>query len=254
MRLREPPPLPIDDYAIYLDLDGVAADYDGGIRRQGFKPDPTKKNDLNRSGSNDPFKRAMYEAIKGTAFYRDLPLLPGAARLYRAIQRANPIILTAAPKFGASEEDYYLNPHWLGAAYHKRWWVENRLLPEALPVEVEKWGQKSWVQEDHIAIEDERFICTTSARKQEFIYRKHSDHQILIDDRRDNCVRWARAGGIAILHVDADTTIDTLTVYSLGGSAGVRARFKTVAGGGLIAGLDDVRTWDELDAAADRND
>ena len=52
----------------------------------------------------------------------------------------------------------------------------------------------------------------------------------------------------------ADTTIDTLTVYSLGGSAGVRARFKTVAGGGLIAGLDDVRTWDELDAAADRND
>lgn len=250
---RELPPLPLEDYAIYLDLDGVKADYDAGIRRLGFAPDPAKKNTLNRSGTQDPFKRAMYDAIQGTDFYRTLPLMPGAVKLYRAVQLAKPIILTAAPKFGASEDDYHLNPHWLGAAYHKRWWVENRLLPEALPYTVEKWGKLTTLHEDCIPIEDERFICTTSARKQEFIGRKHSDHQILIDDRRDNCVRWARAGGIAILHVDADTTIESLQDY-LDGEQVLTNRFAVAPGGGLIAGLDDIRTWAELDSAADRND
>jgi hypothetical protein len=47
----------LHEWAVYLDLDGVFADYDAGIRRLGFEPDPAKKNELNRSGSNDPFKR-----------------------------------------------------------------------------------------------------------------------------------------------------------------------------------------------------
>lgn len=251
--LRERPPLPLDDYAIYLDLDGVLADYDAGIRRLGLIPDPTKKNDLNRSGTKDPFKRKMYEAIQGTDFYRSLPLMGGAVELYRAVRLANPIILTAAPKFGGTEEDYFVNPYWLGAAYHKRVWVEHVLLPQALPRRVERWGKMTDVHDDRIAIEDERFICTTSARKQEFMWRRHSDHQILIDDRRDNCVRWARSGGIAILHTQATTTILALEDYVAGGDT-LRERFTLVPGGGLIAGLTDVRTWDELEAAADRND
>jgi hypothetical protein len=199
-------------YAIYLDLDGVMADYDAGIRRLGFKPGRVHEERLNRSGTDDPFKRSMYEAIRGTDFYRALPFMPGALDLYRAVASADPIILTAAPKFGATEDDYHLNPHWLGAAYHKRAWVEERLLPAALPGGGSIWD--TWRSgHSRISLTDERFICTTSVRKQQFINRKHSDHQILIDDRRDNCVRWARAGGVAILHTDAATTRTALFHY-----------------------------------------
>lgn len=216
-------------------------------------PDPKKKNVYNRSGSDDPFKRTMYDAIQGTDFFRTLPLLPGAVEIYQAVKDANPIILTAAPKFGATEDNYHQNPHWLGAAYHKRWWVEHILLPQALPYKDVAWGMERTNYHDSISIPDERFICTTSFRKQEFIGRKHSDHQILIDDRRDNCVRWARAGGVAILHTNPRLTLAAIAAYRAGGDA-VRDAFTLVPFGGLIAGLGpDVRTWAELEAAADRN-
>jgi|GEM_PF-4255815 len=236
------------DYAIYLDLDGVLADYDAGIRKLGFNPDPAKKNELNRSGSKDPFKRTMYEAIRGTDFYRYLPIMPGSLDLLRAVSDAGPIILTAAPKFGATENDYFLNPHWLGAAYHKRVWVEERLLPEAFPNRVRGFAPGGWRDSvpDRIAIPDERFICTTSARKQEFIGRKHSEHQLLIDDRRDNCIRWAAAGGAAILHTDPKFTLHFLEGYQNENIR--RAAFTLVPGGGLIAGLTDIRTHAEMEA------
>jgi hypothetical protein len=244
----------MEDYAIYLDMDGVVADYDAGIRALGFEPDPKKKNALNRSGSNDPFKRTMYDAIKGTEFYRNLPFQAGALELYAAIATAKPIILTASPKFGASEDDYFLNPYWLGASYHKRTWIEEHLLPHAQVRHHLKGtdGSKIAVLNDRIPIADERFICTTSSRKQEFIGRKHSDHQILIDDRRDNCVRWARAGGTAIMHTSAGETIGMLDAYREGGAA-LKAVFTIVPFGGMVGGLNDARTWAELEAAADGN-
>lgn len=231
-------------YAIYLDLDGVMADYDAGIRSLGFKPDPAKKIDLNRSGTDNPFKRSMYEAIRGTDFYRALPFMPGALDLYRAVAPAEPIILTAAPKFGATEDDHHLNPHWLGAAYHKRAWVEERLLPAALPGEGSIWD--TWRPgHSRVPLADERFICTTSVRKQQFINRKHSDHQILIDDRRDNCVRWARAGGVAILHTSAEDSIEAVERWQNGRWRDSFQQVPTYAFG-FIHGLDDLRTWEEV--------
>lgn len=195
----------MSELVIYLDLDGVMADYDAGIRALGFKPDPTKKNELNRSGSKDPFKRQMYEAIKGTDFYRALPFMPGAIDLYREIRAYSPIILTAAPKFDATEENYYLNPHWLGASYHKRHWVEHKLLPHV--------ANAHDLRGVRIPIPDDQFICTTSARKFEFMHRRRGEHQVLIDDRVDNCRWWEEAGGHAILHCDAAQTIHLLNEY-----------------------------------------
>jgi hypothetical protein len=248
----------LHEWAVYLDLDGVMADYDAGIRRLGFAPDPAKKNLLNRSGSKDPFKRTMYEAIQGTDFYARLPFMPGAIELYQHVKDSNPIILTASPKFGATEDDYYLNPYWLGAAYHKRCWVENYLLPEALPEQYIAWGMALTRRRDRIAIEDERFICTTGSRKEEFIGRKHGAYQLLIDDRRDNCVRWARAGGVAIAHTDAKSTIEAIDVLRFGEPAEVRERFRllnadaSIRDGYMVAGLDDLRTWAEIETLAQK--
>jgi len=187
-------PLRLEDCVVYFDLDGVMADYDAGIRAKGFNIDPSVKNDLNRSGTDNPLKREMYEAIKGTNFYGNIPIMPGAKLLWDYVrERTDPIVLTAAPKFGATEDDYYLNPYWCGAAYFKRRWVNKNLFDPSIP-----------------PIADENFICTTSKRKHEFMHRRHSDHQILIDDRIDNCKNWVEAGGIAILHESADKTLKLL--------------------------------------------
>lgn len=183
------------EFSVAFDLDGVCADYTAGVRALGFNPDETLARQLNRSGTDNPIKRQMYDAIQGTNFYANLPVLEGAVALWNQCARARPIIITAAPKFGASEDDYYVNPYWLGAAYHKRWWVEHTFLPQC-----EEAGRRPRNFVERIAIADDRFVCTTSARKPQFMGRKVGPHQILIDDREQNVAAWATAGGIAIHH------------------------------------------------------
>jgi hypothetical protein len=199
----------LKEFAIYLDLDGVLANYDSGMIDFGFDVDPSLKKSLNQSGTGHPLKRQMYERVKGTAFYRHLPLMSGAVELYRACYDAEPIILTASPKFGAGEDDYYVNPYWLGAAYHKRVWVETRLLPQVVGLDELTFSFPS-----RVPIPDERFICTTSAQKWKFMHRKHSAHQILIDDRIANVTAWAKAGGVGILHLSAEQSIAALEEYA----------------------------------------
>lgn len=245
------------DYAVYLDADGVIAAYDHGMTGRGFDVDPTLKASFNHSGTSHPLKRQMYESVKGTDFYRKLPLMPDAVELYLAVYDSSPIILTAAPKFGATEDDYFLNPFWLGAAHHKRVWVEETLLPA---VELERaqarWDRTTPISDFYasntdfyaaldglqkaqnckrVAIPDERFVCTTSARKHEFMHRKHSDTQILIDDRIANVTAWAEHGGIGVLHLSAKLSIEALAELSHVRELGVDGqRWKAFAGDGLL--------------------
>lgn len=189
------------DFALYCDLDGVFADYATGIERLGFKIDRSLRSELNRSGTGHPLKRKMHEAIQGTNFYYQLPIMPDAAEFYRDFAVVEPVILTASPKFGATEDDYFFNPHWLGALYHKRRWMEEVFLPEALWYE--GIGHGRMLVKRHparAALPDERYICTISARKQDFIQRKPHEKQVLVDDRPVNCQNWTNAGGFAICH------------------------------------------------------
>lgn len=200
-------------FSINIDLDGVLADYVAGIQQLGFEIDPS----LNRSshllpGSGSERKRQMYDAVKGTTFYATLPLMVGAATLYNEARKLDPnlIILTAAPKFGAGEEDYHINPYWLGAAYHKRGWVERVLLPAAAAERQNLWAKLFEPVVTRYHIPDERFICTTSARKHNFMHRKHAANQVLVDDRPDNINPWIAAGGIGILHTSVEDSIKQL--------------------------------------------
>lgn len=203
-------------FSLHWDLDGVLADYS-----QGFANDhPEHKLDpaLNRSshllpGSGSEKKRQAYELIKGTDFYARLPLMPGAVELYVEGLKydPDPIILTAAPKFGGTEDDFHVNPYWLGAAFHKRNWVETILLKEVALAQAEELDEVvAAARLDRVRIADDRFICTISARKWHYMHRKHSEHQILIDDRPDNIDAWIENGGTGILFTDAASTIDKL--------------------------------------------
>ena len=216
--------------------------------RLGYSVDPALGRDLNRSGTSHPLKREMYEKIKGTLFYRHLPLQEGAVALYRAAAKLmepsgrDPIILTAAPKFGATEDDFHVNPYWLGAAYQKRGWVENILLPAVkfnFPESyINAYAQAGGVGQS-VPIADENFICTTSVRKFEFMHRLHGAHQVLVDDRIANVTAWAEAGGIGIFHRSAEESIQALELMadSLGkGEALDPAVFKPVGKGFLYTG------------------
>lgn len=194
----------MSDLVFYVDLDGVMADYGAGMTALGYHIDPTLGRQLNQSGTSHPLKREMYERIRGTEFYRNLPLMKGAVEIFNAIADLDPIILTAAPKFGSTEDDFHVNPHWLGAAYHKRHWVEHTLLPACFLAQcearVEIGSFVTWAKPERLPIPDDHFICTSSARKQEFMHRKHAPVQVLIDDRIANCMAWYEAGGLAIHH------------------------------------------------------
>ena len=195
-------------YSISWDLDGVLADYSTGIEKFGFKVDRTVKLDLNRSGTGHPLKREMYEAIKGTDFYENLPIMPGAVALFKETLRLDPdpIIVTAAPKFGATEEDYFHNCYWQGAAYAKRRWMEEVFLPKVHTHFVRGHLGPREVEPDRVPIKDLHFVCTTSARKWHHLHRKHGKHQVLIDDRIANVTTWAENGGCGLLHISPDLT------------------------------------------------
>lgn len=231
------------DFVIYLDLDGVMADYAAGMVRLGYSVDPALGRDLNRSGTSHPLKREMYEKIKGTDFYRHLPLQEGAVALYRAaaklmqVSARSPVILTAAPKFGSTEDDFHVNPFWLGAAYHKRGWVETILLPSVQRGYPESY-MNAYAQSGGVghrdAIADENFICTTSARKFEFMHRLHGAHQVLVDDRIANVTAWAEAGGIGVFHRTSAESVAVLE--ALGAKGGPLDSFHRVGQGFLYTG------------------
>lgn len=203
----------LKDFAIHVDMDGVLADFDEGIRRLGFKPDPLFNQSSHAMDDEAVlWKQGMYDTIQGTNFFETLPFMPGAVDLWKAVAEADPIVLTASPKFGATDDNYLTHPFFQGAAYAKRRWIEETLLAEVHKVPYSMNDRDGYVR-NRVRIKDEHFICTTSSRKQEFMHRKHSDHQILIDDRVANCDTWAAHGGFAILHKDVEDTIARLRFY-----------------------------------------
>lgn len=180
--------------AIYLDLDGVLADFDAGLRALGIEPAA----ELNRSRDAMPEemrqrKEAIYERIAATRFYEDLPLMPGAEALWQAVVDLEPIILTAAPSY------YRDRPGnaFAAAAQQKFRWVRARL------------GD----------VPPERFVCTTSGRKQSFLGLVDGTPQVLVDDREANVERWRQAGGLGILHLDSEATIESLKAIRANGVA-----------------------------------
>ena len=99
---------------LYLDLDGVMADFDAHF--------PAVFGLDHRSMADD----AMWATINAhPSYFRDMPPCPGAVEFYREIAHLDPIVLTACPR-----------TNYANAATQKRAWVYEHLGPHVtvLPV------------------------------------------------------------------------------------------------------------------------
>ena len=99
---------------LYLDLDGVMADFDAHF--------PSTFGLNHRSMADD----AMWETINAhPSYFRDMPPCAGAIEFFQEIKHLSPIILTACPK-----------TNYANAAAQKRAWVREHLHPDltVLPV------------------------------------------------------------------------------------------------------------------------
>lgn len=91
---------------LYLDCDGVLADFDRGAERVlGMPPRIFEK----RYGMPEFWKRLA----RASSFYATLPLMPDAMALFDAVRHLDPIILTGCPRGGWAEAQ---KEHW--AAIH----------------------------------------------------------------------------------------------------------------------------------------
>ena len=154
---------------VYFDLDGVLADFDGGIRELcGLEPMD--------QGADDPVREdAMFEAMRQVGhFYAKLePYADALALLHEVLDALGPdnvAILTGVPK-------------------------PRRGIPEAAS------DKKAWIRR-HVAAEIE---VHTVYRVEKARFAGSRDH-ILIDDFADTIRDWEKAGGTGIHHSAAPAT------------------------------------------------
>ncbi|MDO4961349.1 MAG: hypothetical protein Q4E57_05795 [Eubacteriales bacterium] len=160
---------------IYFDMDGVLADFNGGIRRLcGMEP-------LDQMKSTPRQDDELWEAVKAADhFYNRLDPMPGALEMFNALRERfgdRCEILSAVPKPRRGITD---------AEADKREWV-SRLISDDVKVNI--------VQREE---------------KQAFARNRAC---VLIDDYKKNIREWEAAGGTGILYESALQVIEELSGY-----------------------------------------
>ena len=190
---------------IYCDMDGVLVDFEAGIVKQ-INDDLDMLQSLSTNGSLARVQKALasigrdhiiIDDLKGKAqhqrairnymysrvgndssFWYHLPWMPGGRELGAFISPYKPHILTS--------------PMQQGSEIGKAFWVDENLKPN-LP--------------------DRVFM---SREKHKWAVDPQGRQNILIDDWLKNTVPWANAGGIAVQHVNGNTSATIATLKELG--------------------------------------
>jgi 5'(3')-deoxyribonucleotidase len=192
--------IPSGKYVLFIDLDGVLADFDSALTiNQEFLDLDAELSELvkNKFGKEinredlksivdgyqkDPeirrIKNMLYDVntqIYKTAgkenFFADLDVMPGAKRMFDiacSMVSTEPFILSAPMRSEFCESE-------------KRVWVAK-----------------------HFGIPDSNVIIDSEK------YKYTAPNHILIDDRKNNISKWIAAGGIGVIHTSPDDTIKQL--------------------------------------------
>ena len=188
-------------YKIYCDMDGVLVDFEKGVIEKinsELSSDSPKKpkyankvikqlgrNYITRDdikkyspGKSKAATNYMYALVHDDEdFWSNLPWQPGGKRLWAYIRQYDPDILTSPMDKGGKNE----------SLSGKLTWVKNNLglSPEKVNFAHDKWK---------FAVSDD------------------GEPNILIDDFESKTKPFTEAGGIGILHINADNTIRILEV------------------------------------------
>ena len=174
---------------IYLDMDGVLADFDAWLLARGIV---NKTNFIHKpreewTPEEHELDKKVVACMEEPNFFYSLPVMHGAVDLWnKANELDQTCILTARPKDASS----------------------------ALRVREEKLA---WCHENLPDFDSHRFFCVTRHQKQDFAvtFNRYGEwgpetSHTLVDDLIVNCEEWGRAGGKAILYRNAPEAIKEL--------------------------------------------
>ena len=164
------------EYKVYLDMDGVLADFDQRFRDiSGMEP---------REFENKYGKKAFWDLIdeeNKVKFWVGIPTMPGAADLVNAVKDYNYELLTSP----STKKQSYLG---------KILWVKNHtgnVFPSKPRINFKK------------------------AKEKHLIKPQLSKTDILIDDREDTIGRWNAAGGTGIVYKSIGQVLNDLKKFGL---------------------------------------
>lgn len=170
---------------IYLDMDGVLADFDRAMVARGVHAPSFEFGHLPEAEwTQEQIRRDAQVRVEMAKpdFWPSLPIMPGARELLAVAAKlagtAHLFILTATPRSNPEQ-----------AAFHKR-----------------EWAAK------HLGFPAGRVLTCLRSEK-----RLHAaPGKILVDDLASNCAEWREAGGVAVHYADAPSAIGHLMEHFLG--------------------------------------
>lgn len=172
---------PEHQYAIFVDIDGVLADFaatGNRVMREAGHPEFV----IDQTATDSKLRNLFWKAVKayqnkhGYVVWRNLEVMPDAHMLMNYVKSYHPQILTATGQ------------PWTHSAEQKRAWV------------TENFGSNIRVN-----------TVETAAQKAQFA----APGKILIDDQMKAINPWVAAGGVGILHTNTVNTIKQLKELGL---------------------------------------
>jgi 5'(3')-deoxyribonucleotidase len=163
---------------LYLDMDGVIADFDRNLREFGVTDNETHfihKPRTEWTASQVALDLAVRGVMELEDFWPTIPVAPGSYELWDYCKQFDLHILTATPNVTEFRDRI---------ARQKREWIQKHFGPFA----------------------DENVHVCLRAEKAAFAAPTH----LLVDDMPSNCKEWNAAGGLAIMHSTAQNTIQHL--------------------------------------------
>lgn len=168
---------------IYLDMDGVLADFDAALRTRGVANNETNFIHLPKDQWTPPqveLDRQVRECMEAPDFWNNIPLMEGAKGLWQyAMSFRQVFVLTALPRETA----------------------------QAGLIEAQK---RAWIQRYFGPFPDENVLVVQRADKKKYA----TQGAVLVDDMLVNCREWNGAGGTAVVFYDCKDAIHQLTLLT----------------------------------------